>query len=105
MAQPQPEKRSTRRFSLELPINVIYANDGKTQFAAQTRDVSSRGVFMYASTEIAEGAVLEFIMILPREITLADPIRVRCHGRVLRVESNHGRQGIAVSIERYDFLS
>ncbi len=105
MAQPQPEKRSTRRFSLELPITVTYANNGRTEFAGQTRDVSSRGVFIYVNTELSAGAVLEFIMTLPREITLADPIRVRCHGRVLRVESKGGQQGIAVSIERYVFLS
>lgn len=105
MAQPQPEKRSTRRFLLELPITVTYANNGKTELSGQTRDVSSRGVFMYVNTELSAGAVLEFIMTLPREITLADPISVRCHGRVLRVENKGGRQGIAVSIERYDFLN
>ena len=105
MAQPQPEKRSTRRFSLELPITVTFANNGKAEFAGQTRDVSSRGVFMYVNTELSEGASLEFIMTLPHEITLAEPIRVRCHGRVLRVESNGRQQGIAVSIDRYDFVS
>lgn len=105
MAQPQPEKRSTRRFSLELPITITYANNAATELTALTRDVSSRGVFMYLNSEFAEGAIIEFIMTLPREITLADPIRVQCTGRVLRLETRDRRQGVAVSIDKYDFLS
>lgn len=105
MAQPQPEKRSTRRFLLELPITITYANNAATELDALTRDVSSRGVFMYLNSDFAEGATIEFTMTLPREITLADPIRVQCTGRVLRLESKDRRQGIAVSIDKYDFVS
>ena len=104
MAQPQPEKRSTRRFSLELPITITYAGNSAAELAAQSRDVSSRGVFMYVNSEFAEGVALEFVMTLPREITLAEPIRVRCIGRVLRVENRDHRQGVAVSIENYDIV-
>lgn len=104
MAQPQPEKRSTRRFSLELPITVSYTGTGGAEVRAQSRDVSSRGVFMYVDAEFPEGAVIEFVMTLPREITLADPICVRCAGRVLRRENKDHQQGIAVSIEKYHFL-
>jgi PilZ domain len=105
MAQPQPEKRSTRRFSLELPISVKSANNVQTELGGQTRDVSSRGVFMYLNSEIAEGVGLEFVMTLPSEVTLAEPIRVRCSGRVLRVQKTDHAQGIAVSIDRYDFVA
>ena len=103
MAQPQSEKRSTRRFSLELPVKVVDQEQGVT--TAQTRDVSSRGVYVYLGSEIAEGGPMEFVMTLPTEITLSDPIRVHCSGHVLRVEKLNGRQGVAVSIDRYDFMS
>ena len=103
MAQPQTEKRSTRRFSLELPVKLVDHEHGVV--TAQTRDVSSRGVYIYLESEIAEGVPVEFVMTLPTEITLADPIRVRCSGRVLRVEKAAARQGVAVSIDRYDFVS
>ena len=104
MAQPQPEKRSTRRFLLELPISVKSTNNVKTELTGQTRDVSSRGVFMSLNSDVAEGTGLEFVMTLPSEVTLAEPIRVRCTGRVLRVEKTERRQGIAVTIDRYDFV-
>lgn len=104
MAQPQPEKRSTRRFSLELPISVRFVNNGRRESAGHTRDVSSRGVFMYLNTELSEGAPIEFVMTLPPEVTLAEPIRVRCTGKVLRVTRAEQEQGVAVAIDKYDFV-
>ncbi|MGZ4843692.1 MAG: PilZ domain-containing protein [Candidatus Angelobacter sp.] len=104
MAQPQPEKRTTRRFSLDLPISVKFLNNGRQELAGHTRDVSSRGVFMYLDTAIATDALIEFVMTLPTEITLAESIRVRCTGKILRVDKAAQEQGVAVAIEKYDFL-
>jgi hypothetical protein len=104
MAQPQPEKRTTRRFSFDLPISVKFLDNGKRELDGRTRDVSSHGVFMYLDTEIIAGAPIEFVMTLPPEITLADPIRVRCTGKILRVDKATQGQGVAVTIEKYDFL-
>jgi hypothetical protein len=44
-------------------------------------------------------------MTLPTEITLADPIRVRCTGKILRLDKSADAQGVAVAIEKYDFVS
>jgi hypothetical protein len=94
-----------RRFSLELPISVKFVNSGRRESAGHTRDVSSRGVFMYLDAEISEGAPIEFVMTLPTEVTLAEPIRVRCTGKVLRVTRAEQEQGVAVAIDNYDFVS
>jgi len=104
MTSPQSEQRSTRRFSLDLPISVKFLDDGKHEFTGRTRDVSSRGVFMYIDTELTAGSPIEFVMTLPPEITLADPIRVRCAGKILRVDKTAEDQGVAVAIEKYDFV-
>lgn len=104
MAQPGLEKRSTRRFALELPISVKFLNDGKYELTGRTRDVSSRGVYIRLNSDISEGARIEFVMTLPPEVTLAGAIRVRCSGRVLRVDKNGREQGVAVTIEKYDFV-
>ncbi len=104
MAQPGPEKRSIRRFPLDLPISVKFLDDGRHEVAGHTRDVSARGVYMYLETEIRIGAAIDFVMTLPPEITLSDPIRVRCNGTVVRVEKNVNDQGVAVAINKYDFI-
>lgn len=105
MAQPQPEKRSVRRFAFDLPTSVKFLNDAQCEITGHTRNVSSRGVFMYLDAELAEGTGIEFIMTLPPEVTLGNPVRVRCRGRVLRVEARGREQGAAVAIESYDFLA
>jgi hypothetical protein len=104
MAQPQPEKRNARRFSLDLPIAVKFLDNGRQEVAGRTRDVSSRGVFMYLETPITEGAPIEFVMTLPPEITLSQSIRVRCTGKILRVDKAAEEQGVAAAIEKYDFM-
>jgi hypothetical protein len=104
-AQVQAEKRSTRRFSFNLPISVRRLGGGVRQLQGYTRDVSSRGAFVYLSSEAEEGTAIEFEMMLPAEVTLSDPVRVSCSGRVLRVERSDKKQGVAVAIEDYDFIS
>jgi hypothetical protein len=104
MAKPQPEQRSTRRFSLDLPITVKFSERGADDVTGHTRDVSSRGVFFYMNSEVAEGHSIDFVMTLPPEITLSDPVRVHCTGRVIRVSQAGSEQGVAVAIEKYDFV-
>lgn len=104
MAQPQTEKRGNRRFSFNLPVEIKFLDNGTYEVTGHTRDVSSRGVFFYVQSGIQEGAPIEFMMTLPPEITLAGPIRVRCSGKVVRVEQNGQEQGVAVAIDKYDFV-
>ena len=105
MAQPQPEKRTTRRFSLDLPIAIKFLENGTYEVTGRTRDVSSRGVFFYVNSSITEGSPIEFTMTLPPEITLSSPIRVHCTGKVVRVDKSTLGQGVAVAIDKYDFLT
>jgi PilZ domain len=106
MAQPQlqPEKRNIRRFSLNLPIVVRNLGGGSGELRGVTRDVSSRGAFVYLESDASEGAAIEFLMTLPTEVTLAEPIHVLCTGKVVRVEHSAARPGIAVAIDNYDFV-
>jgi hypothetical protein len=106
MAQPQTEKRTTRRFSLQLPVAVRKPETGG-EVTTHTRDVSARGICFYVDTPMAAGSNLEFTLTLPPEVTLTESIRVRCIGRVVRVDQNDGRgKGmlVAAQIDRYEFL-
>lgn len=106
MADPYPEKRATRRFALRLPVAVTYTDDGVQEKSAQTRDVSARGICFYVDHSISTGSAIEFTLTLPPEITLTEAIRVRCKGRVVRVDGTQaGRMAVAAVIDEYEFLS
>jgi PilZ domain len=105
MAQPQPEKRSDRRFALDLPVTVKFLDNRSHEITGHTRDVSSRGIFFYTDTEIHTGSPIEFVMTLPTEVTQNTPLRVHCTGKVVRVDNPAGaEQGVAVAIQKYDFV-
>jgi hypothetical protein len=77
------------------------------QLPAQTKDVSARGVYFFLDAPMSQDTKIEFTLTLPPEITLTESIRVRCRGRVLRVERDvAGKQvGVAALIEQYEFLA
>lgn len=107
MAEAQQDKRATRRFALRLPVSVTYTENGAQEKTAQTRDVSARGICFYLDSAIAAGSSIEFTLTLPPEITLTESIRVRCKGRVVRVDDTapDGRVAVAAVIDEYEFLS
>jgi len=107
MAEPYPEKRATRRFALRLPLSVNYRNYSSQERDAQTRDVSARGICFYLDESIATGSGIEFTLTLPPEITLTEAIRVRCKGKVVRVDPipSNGKMAVAAIIDEYEFLS
>ena len=103
----QENKRATRRFALRLPVAVTYEQDGSQAKTAQTRDVSARGICFYVDSGISAGAAIEFTLTLPPEITLTESIRVRCKGKVVRVDegTRDGKVAVAAVIDEYEFLS
>jgi PilZ domain len=107
MAEAEPEKRATRRFALRLPVAVNSDQNGAQEKAAQTRDVSARGICFYIDSSVHEGAAIEFTLTLPPEITLTESIQVRCKGRVVRVDDSgaDGKVAVAAVIDEYEFLS
>ena len=107
MAEAQEkDKRSTRRFPLRLPLSVRYG-EGEPEHEAQTRDVSARGICFFVESGIQAGSPIDFTLTLPPEITLTESIRVRCKGRVVRVEGGvpPGKMAVAAVIEEYEFLT
>lgn len=99
------ERRAARRFSMMLPLKVRFsAESGVTEKAGETRDVSFRGLYFLIEAALEAGTSIEFVLTLPQQITLAGDVHIRCYARVLRVEPQNGRRGIAARIERYEFL-
>src|ERR1700722_7735490 len=100
------DKRATRRFALRLPVTVRFGGSEQGQ-SAQTRDVSARGICFYVDSAIQAGSPIDFTLTLPPEITLTESIRVRCKGRVVRIEggSPAAKMAVAAVIDEYEFLA
>jgi hypothetical protein len=97
------ERRAGHRFEVNLPVSIQV---GDRTLAGFTQDVSARGVFLYAEAELPEGTPVELTFTMPSEITLAESMRVRCCGRVLRsLACGAGQKnGIAVHLGSYEYL-
>jgi len=99
------ERRAARRFSMMLPLKVRFsAGNGITEKPGETRDVSFRGLYFTIEANLESGSSIEFVLTLPQQITLAGDVHIRCYARVLRVDQQNGRSGVAAQIERYEFL-
>jgi PilZ domain len=103
----QAEKRATRRFALRLPVELNPIGTAGVPQLAHTRDVSARGICFYLDAPMATGSAIEFTLTLPPEITLTESIRVRCKGKVVRVdeELTDAKVPVAAVIDEYEFLS
>lgn len=100
----ETERRRARRYAIALPVRVLPHNPEGSTLAAETRDISFRGLYFKAEASFQIGSEIEFILTLPRQVTLTADVQIRCHGQIVRVEEDERRQGVAARIDRYDFL-
>jgi hypothetical protein len=103
--QVQLERRAAQRFDLNLPVSVRLSASGR-EGCGFTQNLSARGALFHTDLPIAEADAMELTLVMPAEITLAENMRVRCRGKVLRVLSSAVGTGavVAVQLEGYEFL-
>lgn len=99
------EQRRSQRFQLILPMTLLRGSRGDINRIGETRNLSSTGVYFVVSGPVELGSLLEFVITLPEDISLAGPVRLLCKGKVTRVEQQEeALYGVAATIERYEFL-
>lgn len=104
--EPRMERRMKRRFALRLPLHGWYGGENRKEFASTTQDISAGGVRFHLDDAPESGTPIEFTLTLPEEITLSQPIRVRCKGRVVR-DAGLGadrKRLVAAIIDDYEFV-
>jgi hypothetical protein len=97
-----PERRSGKRVATRVPTQVRTAQG--TRLPAQTRDVSSNGIFLYSQARMEPGTDVELVLILPPELTSGEKCWVCCQATVVRVEESGREFGVAAQIRRMDVL-
>ena len=103
----ESDKRRARRFPMTLPVAIRVEETGNGERTVRTRNVSSSGVYFEFASPIEIGTPLEFILTLPEQITKGSAVRIKCVGKVVRVDQNKSDSdslGVAATIERYEFL-
>ena len=105
------ERRVGQRFPYLLPLSLRQPGTS-LEGVGFTQDLSSRGVFFFTSSPLAEGSEIELTLRMPSEITLGESMPVRCRGHILRIvrplssDSSQGEPkiGVAVRLEGYEYL-
>ena len=98
------ERRTSRRYTMALPITIRANGRGDSELRGKTRDVSFRGLYFMTDANCDPGSEIEFILTLPKEITLATDVNIHCFGHVVRVEDQEAGRGVAARIDRYEFM-
>ena len=113
-APPGVERRAAQRFALSLPVSIRRPNSPAEECGC-TYDLSARGTYFYTTCALETGMEVEVTFLMPAEITLSQSMRVRCRGKVLRLDSSRESSasphnpgapkiGVAVHFEHYEYL-
>ena len=102
MTKPDGERRAGTRVSTRVSTRVRTPQGADC--AAETRDVSANGVFLYTNSKMEKGAEVELVLILPPELTSGEKCWVCCQATVVRVEEQGKEWGVAAQIRRMDIL-
>lgn len=96
------ESRTSKRFSVQLPIRVHPPNS-KKELRGVTANLSAAGIYLQAPADLAPGSRIKFEITLPAEVVGAErDIEIRGSGRVVRVDAES--KGVACVIDRYQFV-
>ncbi len=95
------EVRCAVRFPLALPVVLSI---GKSEFSAQTRNVSASGVLFALDRELKVGMDIRFSLRMPGTVLGAThDILVHCTGRVVRCSLSQRQYFAASTIDDYQF--
>jgi hypothetical protein len=75
--------------------------------SADSVNISERGLFFTMAGPMKPGTRIELAFTMPSEVTGTVPMKIRCIGRVVRVEdlaSQNGKTGVAAHIERFETI-
>ena len=100
------ERRKYRRYDLAIEVQVKPRKRAAAPLRTVTHDISARGVYFDFSEKMEPGSELEFELNLPPELAAGRQVRIRCRGKIVRVEEGGEDRAIrvAATIENYEFV-
>ncbi len=106
------EQRRTKRFQLNLPVELVRTGSIPVHQTGETHNMSSGGVLFTSENQMEIGDPIEYMVTLPSSVSLNTQVRIRCMGKVMRTEPREegveliSRRPfrIAATLERYEFI-
>ena len=100
------ERRKYKRYDLAIEVQVKPRKRVAAPVRTFTRDISARGVYFDFAEKMEPGSELEFELNLPPELAAGKNVRIRCRGKIVRVETpgSTGNVRVAATIENYEFV-
>lgn len=96
--------RTSRRFPVHLPLKVL----GDKEIAVgSTENISAAGAYLRLDNGLEVGSSAEFEITIPHDVIgVSEDVRLRCHARVVRCDTDPKlkQSGVACVIERYEFV-
>ncbi|HET9406163.1 MAG TPA: PilZ domain-containing protein [Candidatus Sulfotelmatobacter sp.] len=96
------DRRAKKRLAKRVSTQVRTPHGA--ELSAETRDISTNGVFLYTKSPIEKGSDVELVLILPSDLTSGEKCWVCCQATVVRVEESGKDFGVAARIRRMDML-
>ena len=95
------ERRRLPRFVVEQLVSLTIHDEASQQTTGTCRDVSTGGMFCFVNVKVPTGVKVEFLLNLPSEAMLVQPVRLRGTGQVVRVfhDQPEKRYGLGIRFD------
>lgn len=102
------EQRKHRRYNLAFPVRVQSKSrdTAAPPIETSTKDISAHGIYLVLSEGLEMGSELDLEITLPAELAGGKSVKLRCHGKVTRLEPRNaeGKIGVGAVIQDYEFF-
>lgn len=102
------EQRKYRRYYLSFPVRVQPKSKISTAppIETSTKDISAHGIYLVVSEDLEMGSELDLEITLPAELAGGKIVKLRCTGKVARLEPKNaeGKIGVGAVIQYYEFF-
>lgn len=90
---------------MKLPVELVRTGSRQVHEVGETRNVSSGGVLFTSESLMEIGEPIEYMITLPSGPKPTGHLRLRCMGKVLRMEPDGTHPNVfAATLERYEFV-
>jgi PilZ domain-containing protein len=95
-----------RRYRLALPVRIKPKSRSGPVIETSSKDLSARGIYLVLSENLELGSELDLEITLPEEISGGNIVKLRCRGKVARLEPRdaEGKIGVGAVIQSYKFF-